>query len=115
VIPIINPDAVLITNRAGFIQSMNGAAETLLGRPIRRPARLGQITVLFVKGRVELRKALREVYPGGAAVIRTAWISPTGRTMAQVTVTMTGLDDGFRWVLRPISTCRVAGGPVSAS
>jgi hypothetical protein len=94
---------------------MNGAAEILLGlsHPVR--VRPRQITALFVKGRVEVRKALREVYPGGAPVKRVAWILPTGQVMAEVTVSMTGLDDGFRWVLRPMSAPRnstaVGGGP----
>jgi PAS domain-containing protein len=115
VIPITCPDAVLITNRSGFIQSMNGAAESLLGLSQQRRVRPGQITALFVKGRVEVRKALREVYPGGAPVKRVAWILPIGRVMAEVTVSMTGLDDGFRWVLRPVSVPRnstsVGGAP----
>jgi PAS domain-containing protein len=103
VIPIANPDAVLITNRGGFIQSMNVAAAALLGLSDKQKARPGQIGALFVKGRVAVRHALREVHPGGVPVERVAWILPTGRALAEVTVNLTGLDDGFRFVLRPIT------------
>lgn len=98
---IPTPDAVVLTNRAGFIQSMNAAAGTLLGIPPTSKARPGQIGVLFVQGRVALRKALRDVHLDGEPVHRAASILPTGRGVLPLTVSITGLDDGFRWVLRP--------------
>ena len=103
--PIIPPpDAIVLTNRAGFIQSMNAAAGTLLGIPPRIHAHPSQIGLLFVKGRVALRTALREVLVGGPAVLRHASILPTGSGLLPLTVSITGLDDGFRWVLRPATT-----------
>ena len=101
-IPIIPlPDAVVVTTRAGFIQSMHGAATTLLGLPTRTHAHPSQIGLLFVKGRVAVRAALREVLVGGPAVLRPASILPTGGSLLPLTVSITSLDDGFRWVLRP--------------
>ena len=99
------PDAVVVTNRAGFIQSMNAAAGTLLGIPPSNRARPGQIGSLFVKGRVAVRTALRQVLVGGPAVLRPASILlTTGSGLQPLTVSITGLDDGFRWVLLPAST-----------
>lgn len=95
------PEAVVVTNRGGFIQSMNGAATTLLGLPPASHAQPGQIGLFFVKGRVALRSALREVLVGGPAVLRPASIQPNGRSLMALTVSITGLDEGFRWVLRP--------------
>lgn len=95
-------DAVVVTNRAGFIQSMNGAATTLLGLPARTHAHPSQIGLLFVKGRVAVRAALREVLVGGPAVLRPASILPTGGSLLPLIVSITSLDDGFRWVLRPV-------------
>lgn len=100
-IPVL-PDAVVVTNRAGFIQSMNSAATTLLGLPPRLHAHPSQIGLLFVEGRVGVRTALREVLVGGPAVTRPASILPTGRARLPVTVSITSLDDGFRWVLCPV-------------
>ena len=102
-IPIVPPAAVVLTNKGGFIQSMNAAAETLLGLPPRIHARPGQIGLFFVKGRVALRTALREVLVGGPPVLRDASILPTGGGLVPLTVSITGLDDGFRWVLRPVA------------
>lgn len=103
--PIIpSPDAVVLTNRAGFIQSMNAAAGTLLGLPPSNKARPSQIGVFFVQGRVALRKALRDVHLDGEPVHRAASILPSGRGLLPLTVSITGLDDGFRWVLRPVTS-----------
>lgn len=95
------PDAVVITNRAGYIQSMNATAEVLLAVSPARKVRPRALGVFFVKGRVALQKALRDVHPGGKPVERDAWILPTGRGLEAVTVSLTSLDDGFRWVVRP--------------
>jgi hypothetical protein len=100
---ITPPNAVLVTNRGGFIQSMNAAAGMMLGIAPTGKARPVQIGGLFVQGRVSLRKALRDVYVGGQPVERPASILPTGRAVLPVTVSITGLDDGFRWVLRPLA------------
>jgi PAS domain-containing protein len=109
VTPIVpTPEAVVVTNQAGFIESMNGAATTLLGLPPRIHAHPRQIGLLFVKGRVAVRAALREVFVGGPAVLRPASIQPNGGGMVPLTVSITGLDDGFRWVLRPAAVIRRA-------
>ena len=108
------PEAVVVTNRGGFIQSMNGAATTLLGLPPASHAQPGQIGLFFVKGRVALRSALREVLVGGPAVLRPASIQPNGRGLMALTVSITGLDEGFRWVLRPpVSLPRAASREVA--
>jgi hypothetical protein len=82
---------------------MNTAAQTLFGIPPKGKSRPGQIGVLFVQGRVALQKALRDVHVGGEPVHRPASILPTGRDRLGLTVSITGLDDGFRWVLRPVT------------
>lgn len=97
------PDAVVLTNRGGFIQSMNAAAGMMLGIAPTSKARPVQIGGLFVQGRVSLRKALRDVYVGGQPVERPASVLPAGRAVLPLTVSITGLDDGFRWVLRPVA------------
>ena len=49
------PDAVVLTNRGGFIQSMNAAAGMMLGIAPTSKARPVQIGGLFVQGRISLR------------------------------------------------------------
>lgn len=81
---------------------MNAAAGTLLGIAPASRVRPAQIGGLFVEGRVNLGKALRDVHVGGQPVERPASIRPAGRDVLPLTVSITGLDDGFRWVLRPV-------------
>jgi hypothetical protein len=109
------PNAVVVTNRHGFIQSMNAAAGMLLGIAPTGKARPAQIGGLFVQGRVSLRQALRDVHVGGKPVERPASVRPNGLDVLPLTVSITGLDDGFRWVLRPVGGPTRLGAPAPAA
>jgi hypothetical protein len=94
-------DAVIVTDRAGFIRAVNAEAATLLNVRMGRVAQR-ELAPFFVKGRIEMLAALRE---RSAAPLRAggAVIQPMSRRPVSFTVDVTQEDDGLQWVLRRLT------------
>jgi nitrogen-specific signal transduction histidine kinase len=94
-------DAVIVTDRAGFIRAVNTEAAKLLNVGMRGITQR-ELALFFVKGRVEILAALRD---RSAAPLRAdvAVIQPIDRHSVAVTVDVTQEDDGLQWVLRRVA------------
>ena len=95
-------DAVIVTDRAGFIRALNAEAAQLLNVAMRVHAPR-QLLPFFIEGRLEVIAALRarSAAPLGAGA---TVVQPVARRPVPVAVHLTQEDDGLQWVLRRLTT-----------